>query len=50
MEATLHTCVLAVERFEGTDDVRFVSEKLLPQDFEGWALSSPNTVDEITTI
>ncbi len=49
MKVTLHTCVLAVELFEGTDEVRFVRKQLLPQDFEGRALCSPNTADKTTT-
>lgn len=40
-----HTCVLTVELFEGTDEVRLVSKELLSQDFESWALSSSNAVN-----
>lgn len=43
-----HTCVLAVVLFEGTDEVRLVSKKLLPQDFESGALGSPNAVRDRT--
>lgn len=46
----LHTCVVAVELFEGTDEVGLVREKLLPQDFQGRALGSANTGDEMLTI
>lgn len=46
----LHTCVAAVELSEGTDEVGLVREKLLPQDFQGRALSSANTGDEMLTI
>lgn len=44
-----HTCVLAVVLFEGTDEVRLVSKKLLPQDFESGTLGSPNAVRGRTT-
>lgn len=40
-----HTCVRAVKLFEGTDEIRLVGKKLLPQDFESRALSPPNAVD-----
>lgn len=49
MKVTLHTCVLPVELFEGTEEVRFVRKQLLPQDFEGRALGSPDAADKMTT-
>ena len=51
LEMTLHThtCVLAIELFEGTDEIRLVGKKLLPQDFEGRTLSSPNAGDGTIT-